>query len=115
MDHPPEEVPGYLVRGESALAAERTGDPVLVLEAEDPAVHDVSVGAASLVPTQHGAREGRPADSGGQDAGDVLVGQPTELPPPAGSVEDRSLHVDGLYGPLLHLGERPHGDLNRLF
>src|SRR5438093_7421392 len=60
MDHPPEEVPGHLVRGEPTLAAERAGDPVLVLEAEDPAVHDVSVGAASLVPRQPGAREGRP-------------------------------------------------------
>src|SRR5439155_5050144 len=103
MDHPPEEVPGYLVRGESALAAERTGDPVLVLEAEDPAVHDVSVGAASLVPTQLEPGSGGPADSGGQDAGDVLVGQPTQLPPPARSVEYRSVHVDGLDGPLLHL------------
>ena len=44
-DHPPEQVAGDLVRGEPALALEGARDAVLGLDAEDPSVHDPSLGA----------------------------------------------------------------------
>ena len=40
---PAEQVASHLVRGQPALAAEGTGHPVLVLQAEDSAVHASSI------------------------------------------------------------------------
>src|SRR5690606_5523603 len=41
---PAEQVPSHLVGAQAALATESAGDPVLVLQAEDPAFHVASLG-----------------------------------------------------------------------
>src|SRR6266540_7028563 len=46
VDHPPEQIARDFVRRQAALAPERAGHAVLVLQAEDPPVHPASVDAA---------------------------------------------------------------------
>ena len=48
--HPAEQVAGDLVRAQPALAAQRAGDPVLVLQAEDATIH----ACGSSAPALHG-------------------------------------------------------------
>src|SRR5690606_32006945 len=62
---PAEQVAGHLVGAEAALAAERAGDPVLVLEPEDPALHGCNLS---------------PSAADGADPGAVALSRPRRGP-----------------------------------
>src|SRR5262249_18293959 len=68
-DHAAEQVARDLVRAETALAAQRAGDAVLVLEAEDAALHRASVGVGYDVHSYTSLRG--PDDQADQRARDV--------------------------------------------
>src|SRR5690606_33943698 len=71
---PAEQVPSHLVGAQAALATESAGDPVLVLQAEDPAFHVASLGERGGFGTDRSTQfSGGPSGSS-PDAADASPG-----------------------------------------
>ena len=87
-DDTPEQVPGHLVGRQAALAAQRTGDAVLVLEPEDPPVH-VTHGSAGC------AWRRPPPGRSGRRSVPFAGGDAADGPPDDGRVDVRGTRGHG--------------------